>query len=357
MIRRYVIGDVNMNIIESQFGNQAKLFTMVNDNGVQLAVTDFGARIVHLTAPIDDMQRELILGFDSAEEYIAKDHYIGATIGRVAGRIANGEFILGHKRHQVVKNENNNTLHGGPNSFEMQYWESETNKSDDMLTTVFTLISPDQNNGFPGNLNVKVTYTLDNNNVWRVDYEAQTDALTVFNPTNHVYFNLTGHPNKSVGDHLLSINADHFAPLNDQNITIGEARDVLQTTFDFRTAKKVNKAIVSSDPQSLLVGGGLDHPFLLNQVSDDSETQVRLISPDQKVAINMQTTAPAVVVFTANFGDDYHVPMRKEQLVNHGGITLETQVAPGAEKYESFGNIQLSENDIYHATTSFEIQF
>lgn len=346
-----------MNIVESQFGEQAKLFTMINDNGVQLSVTDFGARIVHLNVPIAGTQRELILGFDSAEEYITKDHYIGATIGRVAGRIANASFNIGQKHYQVVKNENNNTLHGGPDSFEMQYWQSETSKSDDKLTTSFTHISPDHSNGFPGNLTVKVTYTLDNNNVWRINYEANTDALTLFNPTNHVYFNLTGHPSRSVADHLLSIDADHFAPLDDHNLTTGEARDVSQTTFDFRTAKKVNAAITSSEPQSLLVGGGLDHPFLLNKVVDSDAVQARLVSPDQKVAINMQTTAPAVVVFTANFGDDYHVSMREEQLLNHGGITLETQVAPGAEKYHSFGDISLSENDTYHATTCFEIQF
>ncbi|MBZ6010476.1 galactose-1-epimerase [Leuconostoc gelidum] len=343
-----------MNIIKSAFGDHAKLFTMINDNGVQLAVTDFGARIVHLNVPINNERRELILGFDSAEEYIAKDHYIGATIGRVAGRIANGSFQLNQTSYQVVKNENDNTLHGGPDSFEMAYWQSETDISDNKVSTSFTHTSPNQNNGFPGNLTVKVTYTLDNDNVWQVSYEANSDAMTLFNPTNHVYFNLTGHPAMSVADHMLSIDADHFAPLDDQNLTTGEQRDVSQTAFDFRKAKQVNEALISADPQNQLVSG-LDHPFLLNQANDPDSPQARLVSPDQKVAINMRTTAPSVVVFTANFGDDYQLPMRQEQLINHGGITLETQVAPGAEKYPAFGNIVLPANEVYQATTRFDI--
>ena len=252
-----------MEILTQPFGAQATSYTLINDHGVALSVTDFGARIVSLRVPLATGERELVLGFDSAEEYQQKDTFIGATIGRVAGRIAGAHWAHDGVDYQFEANENDNTLHSGVIGFDQRYWQAAPQVTATEARVVFTYVSEDGENGFPGQVTVNVTYALANDNVWRLTYEAVTDTPTLFNPTNHVYFNLTGDPSQSVAAHQLKIAADTFAPIGDKNLTTGEIRSVAGTSFDFRAAKPVGTTIESTDDQHQRVGHGLDHPFLL----------------------------------------------------------------------------------------------
>ncbi len=344
-----------MEILTKPFGAQATSYTLINDHGVALSVTDFGARIVSLRVPLATGERELVLGFDSAEEYQQKDTFIGATIGRVAGRIAGAHWAHDGVDYQFEANENDNTLHSGVIGFDQRYWQPAPQVTATEARVVFTYVSEDGENGFPGQVTVNVTYALANDNVWRLTYEAVTDTPTLFNPTNHVYFNLTGDPSQSVAAHQLKIAADTFAPIGDKNLTTGEIRSVAGTSFDFRAAKPVGTTIESTDDQHQRVGHGLDHPFLLQDTQ--GAPQAELLSPDGLVRVAMTTTAPAVVVFTGNFGTDFTLPMRQSQLKNHGGITLETQAVPGAERFASYGDIVLTPASPYQQVTEFELDF
>jgi aldose 1-epimerase len=322
-----------MKVSQRPFGDEAFLFTMENDNGVMLEVTNFGARIINLFVPTDSGHKNIILGFDSIEDY-KKESYCGATIGRVAGRIKNGEFRIDESRYQTSINQSGNTLHGGYSGLDLKYWSYEVNEMDQGISIIFSTELPDGEDGFPGSIKINVTYTLDNNNVWSVSYKAISDKDTIFNPTNHVYFNLTGHPSNPINDHSLQISADEFAPVNEDTTVTGEKYSVIGTSFDFRTPKKL-KTIFDSDDQ----------------------IAARLISPDEKLTIEVYTEEPAIVVYTANVMDDVPPLMHGEQLVQHGGITFETQAAPGAIEFEGFGDIVLRANSTYTSQTKFKIRY
>lgn len=340
-------------ISQRKFGESAVLYSLTNDLGTTMNVTDLGARIVDLIVPINGEQRNIILGFDSAEEYLEKDMYFGATIGRVAGRIKKGLFTIEDQNYSLpVDRENGNILHGGPNSFEAKIWSAKIEESDDKVSVVFSYISPDGENGFPGKLGAVVTYSLTNKNEWIIDYQAVTDQPTLYNPTNHVYFNLTGDMSQSVGTHELFVDADRFAVVGDDTTATGELRAVLNTPFDFNQVSKLDQVFSASYEQNKLVNG-LDHPFILNQTGFETP-QAIITAPTKDLSVEMYTDRPAVVIFTAQFGEA-GPEVRGQKLVNHGGLTLETQVSPGAVEFEGFGDIVLSPETTFNSRTIFKI--
>lgn len=342
-----------MNITTKDFGAGYTIITITNPNGLQLTVSDLGARITSLKVPTTNGLRELVLGFDTAKEYLEKDVYIGASIGRVAGRIQNGTFQIDRKIYKVQVDETTgNTLHGGTPGFESKKWQYQIIDNDDEASVIFYTVSPDGENGFPGNLYVEIRYTLTSANVWKVETRATSDKDTLFNPTNHVYFNLTGDVTQPVDEHTLWVDSDRFAPLNRESIPIGEKLPVEGTAFDFRKSVKLKEIFNSTFDQKELVGG-IDHPFFLNR-PELSRSSVKLSSPDEVVTIEIATKEPSVVIFTANFGENTPI-MHGKQLANHGGITFETQVSPGAEQYPDFGDIVLRTDSTYQTMTEFHI--
>lgn len=342
-----------MNYTKTKFGEHSFLYSLTNDTGITLSITDFGARVVDLVVPLENEQRNIILGFDSEQEYREKDPYIGATIGRVAGRIKHGIFSLDKKRYTLpVDDETKHTLHGGPASFEVKQWDAQVSCEADRMSVAFSYTSPEGENGFPGNLKVIVTHTLTNEDEWLIDYQATTDQPTLFNPTNHVYFNLTGDVTQSVGEHQLLVDADYFGVVASDTTVTGEKREVSETPFDFRIPKKLATVFFSDYQQNQQVNG-LDHPFFLNDSSTESP-KAMVTAPDQAVEIEMYTDQPAVVIFTAQFGAETP-KMRGQQLINHGGLTLETQVSPGAVEFDDFGNIRLNPETSFHSQTKFKI--
>ncbi|MEY8445932.1 galactose-1-epimerase [Enterococcus ratti] len=338
-----------MTITEKEFGLGYHLITLTNNQGLQLAVTDLGARIVQLNA----QQKELILGFDSAQEYLTKDSYIGAFIGRTAGRIEKGQFSLHDQVYQLSTDpETGHSLHGGSPGFELKKWTYQTMEDEQESSVKFTVKSPDGEHGFPGNLSVEVCYTLTQDNVWYVTTQARSDKETLFNPTNHVYFNLTGDVTQPIDQHTLWLDSSYFAPLRADSIPIGEKAAVLGTPFNFQKPQKLVNVFASNFEQKNLFNG-IDHPFFLNKPGVEN-ISAYLLSPDEKIKVSIATDSPSIVLFTANFGSNTP-EMRGKKLVNHGGITFETQVAPAAERYPTFGDIRLAPHQTFKTMTKFKI--
>lgn len=342
-----------MEIKTSSFGkNGAQLFSLINDQGLILEVSNYGARVVNLFVPEKKGKRNLILGFDSAEEYAEKDSYIGATIGRVAGRISQGQFTLDQKSYQLPKNDGENHLHGGYESFDRQLWQAEIFENTEAVSVEFSLESPALENDYPGNVTIKVRHTLTNANQWQIDYSGVTDQVTLFNPTNHVYFNLNTETNQEIGNHRLTLAAEEFIVLTDELIPTGEKRPVKDTPFDFTdpSGTVIQRGFDSQDEQTTLVDG-YDHAFLL-PVGETVKGQ--LTNSDGSIAVKLYTDAPSVVVYTSN-AVVTPIPMRTSQQVYHGGITFETQGLPDAINHPDFGQIVLHPTEEFKSRTTFEI--
>lgn len=339
------------------FGNNGeKLISLTNKNGLTLGVSNHGARIVDLIVDFGEEKRNIALGFDSAAEYDDIDSYLGATIGRVAGRISDAKFTLDGKDFQLEKNDGSNNLHGGFNSFDRKVWDYEVVEAEDQATVVFSIDSPHMENGFPGNLKQKISYTLTANNQVKIDYWAQTDERTLYNPTNHVYFNLNKTITEPVDNHRLYLNCDFYGSLTDAVLPTGEKVAVAGTPFDFNhpEGRLLEQGFISDYQQNKLVNG-YDHPFLFNESSDDT-IKGTLYAPDEKIKVNLYTDQPSVVVYTTNQLSG-PVPMRGLTQVQHGGVTLETQGLPDAINHEGFGNIILDPAKDFESTTIFEILF
>ncbi|MHC9537459.1 galactose-1-epimerase [Dellaglioa sp. BT-FLS60] len=341
-----------MKTTTKDFGNDYQLITMTNDNGFELSLTDLGARIVSLKVPTSTGKREIVLGFDSASEYLEKDSFIGASIGRVAGRIKDGKFNIGDQSYQVQINEGTNTLHGGTPGFDTKKWAYKIVEGQNESSVIFHLESPEGEHGFPGNMAIDVTYTFGNDNIWHLETTAKTDKDTLYNPTNHVYFNVSGDVTETIDNNLLQVDSDYFAPLEPDSIPTGEKMAVAETAYDFRQPKLLHDVFTSDFAQKKQVDG-IDHPFFLNNPAVGKES-AKLVSSDKEVSVSVSTDQTSLVIFTANFGEDTPI-MHGKKIANHAAITFETQVAPGSERFPDFGDIVLRAGDTYKAVTEFKL--
>ncbi|MHC5269845.1 aldose epimerase family protein [Enterococcus sp. LJL98] len=346
-----------MKIHTRTFGkNNEQLISITNENQLTLELSNHGARMVNIFIPLQQERRNIILGFDSALEYDEKDSYIGASIGRIAGRIKDATFTLDGVEYQLEKNDGENNLHGGMNSFDRQIWDFEILEEEEQVKVVFSIDSHHLENGFPGNLEQKITYTLTNSNQIKIDYWAATDQKTVYNPTNHTYFNLNTSIDQEIGNHRLYLDASHFGVLAKDLLPTGELRDVTGTPFDFTVTEGavIQQGFMSDYEQNELVDG-YDHPFVFNQ-SELEQLKGRLVSEDKKVQVILYTDRPAVVIYTANMLEK-PVEMRDTYQVKHGGITLETQELPDAMNQTGFGSVELIPERPFESTTIFEIKW
>ncbi|MDR0299357.1 MAG: galactose-1-epimerase [Streptococcaceae bacterium] len=336
-----------MKITTKEFGLGATLITFTSKNDISISFTNLGARIVDWSVN----GKSIVLGFDSAQEYIEKDSYPGASIGRTAGRIKNGLIELNGKNIQLNQNEFPQTLHGGEDGFDLKLWRFEIFDQEDRASVRFDLTSNDGENGYPGKLDVAVTHSFDEQGRWTIDYDAISDKDTVFNPTGHVYFNLNGEASLPVDNHYLKLAATHFVPLLDKTeIVRGDIVELRDTVLDFRAGRYLAETFASDMEQVQLVGG-IDHPFLLDEVSLEKE-QACLSLDDLRVSV--YTDRPSIVLFTANFGDLGTIYHGKPQ-VHHGGITFETQIAPGSRQISELGDISLKAGEKFHSRTIYQL--
>ncbi|WP_246438581.1 aldose epimerase family protein [Listeria portnoyi] len=344
-----------MRISERKFGalngQDVTEYCLENDNGVRVRALDYGGIVTETWAP--DAKGDFTnvsLGFATLDEYLAHSPYFGALVGRVAGRIGDARFELDGKAYQLAKNEGENILHGGPDNFSKQIWRAERLETADEIGVVFSVTSPDGHNGFPGNLDVRVTYTLNNANEWKIKYEAKSDAKTVFNPTNHIYFNLTGNVAKTVLEQELQMRSNRFVALREDSIPTGELVDVTGTVFDFRTPRVIRDGAKSDHPQNVIIKNGYDHAFVLEH--DDILPDARLVDPESGRVVEMRTDCDSVVVYsgnqlTGNFAiDGVTVP-------KYAGVTMETQGLPDSMNHEGFGSAVIDKDELFESETIF----
>ena len=272
-----------------------KVFTLHAGN-VKADITNLGARIMRLT--VDGI--DVVQGFDTPEDYLPENHLsdFGAVIGRYANRLANGRVFLDWDIIQLPRNNGPNCLHGGPRGWQYKVYDVVAASGNRLE---LAMVSPDGDQGFPGTVQVKVVYTLSDDGALRIDYHAETDKLTVINMTNHSYFNLNGDLSSSIHNHLLSINADRYTPVNNVLIPLGKHAPVDGTPFDFRKAKAIGQDIDTENEQ-LLIGHGYDHNFVLNNPGLDTPTAI-LTSPVTGITLEVYTTAPGMQLYTGNFLD------------------------------------------------------
>jgi aldose 1-epimerase len=348
-------GRIKVKVIQEKFGqinNQTvNSFTLVNDHGFELTCINYGCIITKIITPDKDGNYEnIVLGYDTLENYINGSYFFGTVVGRVAGRIKGGSFELDGKTYTLAKNENNNHLHGGNKGFDKVLWDASVIENDDEVSVQFSYISPDGEEGYPGNVNVKVTYTVNNENQLSIQYSGLSDEKTLLNMTNHSYFNLSGNIKRDILNHSLSIKSDQFLELNGELLPTGELLDVEGTPFDFNSDRFIHSGVDSNHPQNKLAGQGYDHPFLLTTNHDQ---EIILKDSESGRTLTIETDEPGVVVYSGNQmkaeGEIYGVPSRK-----YLGICLETQGLPDAIHHPNFPSWVLESGQVFTSVTRYK---
>lgn len=307
-------------------GDSTDLYVLTNANGMEVTLTNYGGRIVSVMVPDrEGNMKDVVLGFDNIDDYVNVDNNFGATIGRYGNRIANGKITVEGVEYQLPQNNFGHTLHGGPEGFDKKVFHAV---QPDSQTVVFTYLSKDGEAGFPGNLDVKVTVTLTDDNAIDLQYEATTDKETVVNLTNHSYFNLSGDPSQSVLDHLLTINADQFTPVDTTFMTTGAIEKVEGTPMDFRTATAIGERINNYDYEQLKNGDGYDHNWVLNTNGDISQVAATVYSPATGIQLDVYTNEPGIQVYSGNFLDGSVTGKKGITYQKRAAVCLETQKYP-----------------------------
>ncbi len=331
-------------------GRDVDLFTLSNGKGMEASIMNYGGVVVTLK-PADKNgpgTTDVVLGFDAFEPYIKNPSYFGALIGRYGNRIGHGAFKLDGVTYHVPKNDNDNSLHGGTDGFNKKLWTAREMPNGIELT----YLSKDGEEGYPGNLTSKVTYTLTADNGLRIDYSAATDKDTVLNLTNHSYFNLAGQGQGDILGHEIMIEADRFTPVDAGLIPTGELKPVDGTPFDFRKSSVIG-ARINDDDQQLKLGKGYDHNFVLNRKGGSVELAARVRDPKSGRVMEVLTDQPGIQFYTGNFLDG--------TLRGKGGIAyqqryafcLETQHFPDSPNKPSFPSTELKPGQEYKTTTIY----
>lgn len=345
-----------MGIKVSSFGKtkdgcEAHLATITNANGMTVEVTDYGAAWVAAVTPDKNGAcADVVLGYADVTDYVNNGGHLGGTIGRNGNRIANAVFTINGVEYALARNENKNNLHSGPAGYDRLIWEMKTDDACNAVT--FFRRSPHMEQGFPGNFDIAVTYTLTEDNAVRIDYRGEADQDTIANLTNHSYFNLEGHDSGSILDHVLWIDADAFTATDAESIPTGELRSVEGTPFDFRTEKPIGRDIEKEDEQ-LKMGGGYDHNFALN--ADGSlKCIAKVKAPVSGRVMEVFTDCVGVQLYTGNFLKDTQIGKDGKAYGKRGGLCLETQFFPDAVHHGNFASPVLKAGEAYATTTIYK---
>lgn len=334
-------------------GRETFLYTITNENGMQASVTNFGAILVQLWVPgADGKNRDVVLGYDSLADYEVNSCFFGSTIGRNANRIGGASFELDGVTYQLAANENGNNLHTEANlGFHKAVWDAQVKEEENAV--VFSYHSPDGENGFPGNLDVKVTYTLQEDNAIRIDYEGYSDKKTVFNVTNHSYFNLGGHDSGSICDEKMQILADGFTEIRQGAIPTGKTAPVEGTAMDFREMKRIGDEI-DLDWEQLTLTGGYDHNWVL-RTGGKLEKAVEVEDDRSGIRMEVYTDLPGVQFYAGNA----ITPEKGKGGVVYGkrhALCLETQYAPDSIHHPDWEQPVIEAGKTYHTTTVYKFK-
>jgi aldose 1-epimerase len=334
-------------------GTVVEKYTLTNENGLVAELITYGATLVRLYVPDrDGNMADVVLGFDFLTDYETRSPYFGCIVGRYGNRIKDGRFRIGDKQFQLAQNNLGNALHGGLKGFSFRVWQAMPLYTDEGPAVVFTYRSHDGEEGYPGNLDVKVVYILTNDNELRLEYEATTDALTVVNLTHHSYLNLGGHDNGSILDHELTIYASHYTPADDELIPTGEIVPVADTPYDFIQPKRIGQDINHPDVQRPNYRG-YDNNFVLDHKPGELGLAARLKDPMSGRVMEVYTTEPGLMLYTGNWLD---LKDAKDD-VDYGqyaGVALEAQHFPDSPNNPDFPSTLLKPGDVYSQITIYK---
>jgi aldose 1-epimerase len=335
-------------------GQAVTLYTLKNKKGTEMSVINYGGIIVSLKVPDKNgMMEDVVLGFDSLSDYLKDDPFFGALIGRYGNRIAKGKFSLDGTVYTLPVNNGENHLHGGPNGFFNVFWNIETLSDSTNPSLKFTYLSKDGEEGYPGNLNVEVIYTLSENNELQITYKATTDKKTVVNLTQHSYFNLSGNMKRDILDHQLMIAADKFLPVDKTLIPTGELKNVKNTPFDFTSPTTIG-ARISDNDQQLKYGLGYDHCWVFTDKTDSLKMVSTLYEPTNGRYMEVFTTEPAIQFYSGNFLDGKLTGKMGLVYKHRYGLCLETQHFPDSPNKASFPSTVLNPGETYQTTTVYK---
>lgn len=334
-------------------GTNVVQYILSNKKGMEISIITYGGIITSWTAADKNGDyKDIVLGYNTLAEYEAETPYFGALIGRYGNRIAKGKFAIDGETYTLAVNNGVNHLHGGLKGFDKVVWDAKTIVNDSMASLELSYLSKDMEEGYPGNLETKVTYTLNNKDELSVKYEAKTDKPTIVNLTQHSYFNLTADFNQPILDHELVINADLFLPVDSTLIPTGEFRKVAKTPFDFRFPKVIGKQINAENTQ-IKNGLGYDHCWVLN----DQEKGVRFVASAYEPAsgrlLEVFSDEPGIQFYSGNFLDGT-LPSKNEGTYQHRtGFCLETQHYPDTPNQKDFPSVRLNPGESYQSQTVF----
>lgn len=331
-------------------GKNTHLILLQNSSGMQVALTDYGARVVSVI--VSDKfgdPTDVVLGFGSIAEYWeATEKYHGATVGRYANRIANGRFKLDGSTYELKQNNGTNSLHGGERGFHDRVWDRQVSFEHKVD---FYYVSPDGEEGFPGNVKVHVSYELTNENELRIRFRAATDRRTVLNLTNHAYFNLEGEGSGNVLEHAIQIPARHFLPLTEEQVPTGERQSVERSAFDFSTLRKIGDAISLGDAQ-LDIANGFDHSFVNTQAL--SLPAATAFAEKTGIQLDIFTSEPSIHLYTGNSLDGSDTGKSGNTYGQRAGFCFEAQHFPDSPNQPDFPSVILEKGKEYKAETTYK---
>lgn len=341
----------------SETSNNIKLFTLKNDNGVEIKITNYGGIISSWLVPNSDGSKtDIVLGFNSYEEYREEKYlsncpYFGAIIGRFANRIAKGKFTIEEKEYKLAINNGPNHLHGGLEGFDKKIWIPKTKVSDNEVSLILSYLSPDGEENYPGNVDVRVVYTLTNENELKVNFVATSDQTTNLNLTQHTYFNLKGEGNGTILDHLVQINADKYTKPDENQIPTGEFADLTNDSLDLRTKTAISENITK-------VGAdGYDHNYILNKENKKLSFAAKAEEPKSGRVLEVYTSKPGLQFYTAKWLDSTLIGKSGNAYQTNAGFCFETQFFPDTPNKPQFPSSILNVGERYEQETVFKIRF
>ena len=351
-------------ISQQNFGHMANgqeviQFSLVNAQGMRVEILNLGGIIRRWLVPNSSgAPVDIVLGFDTLADYLADQSYLGTVVGRYANRIKHGKFSLQGQQYQVDVNQGGNCLHGGSDGFHHRVWTATILNQGDEPSLSFELISEDGDQGFPGQLRAKVIYTLSANNTLKIEYFASSDQTTVYNPTQHSYFNLAGHQSGNINSHNVQILASHFTPTDANAIPNGELAQVADTPFDLRKLTPVTKGLGATDHQQIKYGNGFDHNWCLDDYQAGLKqpfyaAMAQDTQSGRKLIVN--TTMPGIQLYTANYlGAE---PIGKDGVAyqGNGALCFETQFYPDSPNQPSFPSATLEKDQQFYSVTEYQV--